>query len=83
MAAHGITPAWAGKRRRRRSILSVSRDHPRVGGEKAKLAGLEAGHEGSPPRGQGKVQRDHHAQPGLGIIPAWAGKRASQLNPRP
>ena len=30
----GITPARAGKRCRRRSILSVSRDHPRVGGEK-------------------------------------------------
>ena len=34
MAAHGITPAWAGKRQRYSSELQSVEDHPRMGGEK-------------------------------------------------
>ncbi len=30
-----ITPAWAGKSRKRRKKKEMSWDHPRVGGEKA------------------------------------------------
>ena len=35
MAAHGITPAWAGKSRHVRQQLEAVEDHPRVGGEKS------------------------------------------------
>lgn len=35
MAAHGITPAWAGKRCDIKNVVRKARDHPRMGGEKA------------------------------------------------
>ena len=35
MAAHGITPAWAGKRHMSSSCGRRMRDHPRMCGEKA------------------------------------------------
>ena len=41
-----------------------------MGGEKAKLAGLEAGHEGSPPRGQGKGFHNDIGLAVKGITPA-------------
>ena len=34
MAAHGITPAWAGKSLGGAGEAAIRRDHPRVGGEK-------------------------------------------------
>lgn len=51
----GITPAYAGKRVRRRSKSRSSRDHPRICGEKAKywMQGREP--EGSPPHMRGKA----------------------------
>ena len=36
MAAHGITPAWAGKSVAYCWALGAREDHPRVGGEKPK-----------------------------------------------
>ena len=45
-----------------------------MGGEKAKLAGLEAGHEGSPPHGRGKDFFRLPNPDGERITPAWAGK---------
>ena len=70
----GITPAWAGKSRRRMTSWGGVLDHPRVGGEKgsgviSKIAGL-----GSPPRGRGKVMLFTLLPMGRGITPAWAGK---------
>ena len=32
----GITPAWAGKRRKKSEKHTVAKDHPRMGGEKTK-----------------------------------------------
>ena len=34
MAAHGITPAWAGKRYQEMPQKLALEDHPRMGGEK-------------------------------------------------
>ena len=70
----GITPAWAGKRLSRPAGFAETRDHPRVGGEKAALVLLEQPAPGSPPRGRGKVCA-HLPGSGQGrITPAWAGK---------
>ena len=70
-----ITPAWAGKSRKSSGATSSSRDHPRVGGEKAAyLAGLTSG-VGSPPRGRGKGDFHIVTHTKVGITPAWAGKK--------
>ena len=50
----GITPAWAGKRARGRTVWGRPEDHPRVGGEKSQYAATSGGILGSPPRGRGK-----------------------------
>ena len=55
MAAHGITPAWAGKRHMSSSCGRRMRDHPRVGGEKPFLFYGGSSDSGSPPHGRGKV----------------------------
>ena len=71
----GITPAYAGKSPVRELLLIVSRDHPRVCGEK--LAGrcpAPAG-LGSPPRMRGKVSRLRYLSRHSRITPAYAGKR--------
>ena len=75
MVVIGITPAYAGKRRRRRSISSVSRDHPRVCGEKGLLGDPAAPCRGSPPRMRGKGSSSGFQLRLLGITPAYAGKR--------
>ena len=53
--SRGITPACAGKRRRASGSGAISRDHPRVCGEKGAGTGAEAHRLGSPPRVRGKV----------------------------
>ena len=72
---HRITPAWAGKSYMRRSWPSTSWDHPRVGGEKSSNTGTRRAKWGSPPRGRGKATVFKSKTYGLGITPAWAGKR--------
>ena len=52
--AHGITPAWAGKRLRRCCTALRRWDHPRVGGEKVVVVVVGYVEKGSPPRGRGK-----------------------------
>ena len=55
MAAHGITPAQAGKSKLALCTPSCPTDHPCAGGEKNKeLEGVWLP-MGSPPRGRGKV----------------------------
>ena len=49
-----ITPAWAGKRDKMLDKRRMTRDHPRVGGEKRGKAGGVVYVTGSPPRGRGK-----------------------------
>ena len=71
----GITPACAGKSLVRELLLIVSRDHPRVCGEKSftRLSYCSAG--GSPPRVRGKVPVCCPEHRKVRITPAYAGKR--------
>ena len=71
----GITPAWAGKSRRKSAAASRSWDHPRVGGEKTQSARASRSLKGSPPRGRGKVGLSSSSASRIWITPAWAGKR--------
>ena len=73
----GITPAWAGKRCRHGVYPHRRGDHPRVGGEKERLAHCAAWAEGSPPRGRGKETSPHLYCELSRITPAWAGKSGS------
>ena len=70
----GITPAWAGKSPALLIASMVSRDHPRVGGEKLAFPAILARELGSPPRGRGKVCFCVRLMFILWITPAWAGK---------
>ena len=54
MAAHGITPAWAGKRYQEMPQKLALEDHPRMGGEKQKSKAMQTNATGSPPHGRGK-----------------------------
>ena len=72
----GITPAWAGKRIAPLSVDDVFGDHPRVGGEKPPTDSAPPPGAGSPPRGRGKGGVACPCGQGVGITPAWAGKRA-------
>ena len=71
-----ITPAWAGKRDGQHGPRYDYQDHPRVGGEKFTGGGFRAWARGSPPSGRGKVLAAGMLADGLGITPAWAGKRS-------
>ena len=73
-AAHGITPAWAGKRRFYSPSPCLRRDHPRVGGEKLRRASPAFPFTGSPPRRRGKGHDGPFRNAPVGTTPAWAGK---------
>ena len=73
--ALGITPAWAGKSYKCPVGLLPTWDHPRVGGEKNVEMLKTMLKMGSPPRGRGKGNLPPPASNGMGITPAWAGKR--------
>ena len=70
-----ITPAYAGKRPRLPAGRKRSEDHPRVCGEKSNLRRTVSCRLGSPPRMRGKGRNVRRALPGVGITPAYAGKR--------
>ena len=70
----GITPAWAGKSRHSRIFAVITRDHPRMGGEKADAAADRAMTVGSPPHGRGKACTARRRAALHGITPARAGK---------
>ena len=70
-----ITPAWAGKRRISTMTACITRDHPRVGGEKLSSGAYVAKDKGSPPRRRGKGVNVNCSADDIGITPAWAGKR--------
>ena len=72
----GITPAYAGKSRRLSHCRSQFWDHPRVCGEKLSLSTRPRAKSGSPPRVRGKVHISTGQVGGVGITPAYAGKRA-------
>ena len=69
-----ITPAWAGKRRISTMTACITRDHPRVGGEKLSSGAYVAKDKGSPPRRRGKGVNVNCSADDIGITPAQAGK---------
>ena len=71
----GITPAYAGKRKWPCSCRATLRDHPRICGEKRLCFFHGLGLPGSPPHMRGKVVGSPHGSDGIGITPAYAGKR--------
>ena len=77
----GIPPAYAGKRACVTCQLEVSKDHPRLCGEKHPLLPPPFHDIGSPPPMRGKVIRHTHAQDGFRITPAYAGKSHPLLPP--
>ena len=77
-----ITPAQAGKRKSATKETKGYEDHPRVGGEKCCSSLMRALWSGSPPRRRGKVHQHLCGLVGLGITPAWAGKRSHRRQGR-
>ena len=71
-----ITPAWAGKSSFCHVCQVFDQDHPRVGGEKLRVALWRLDTRGSPPRGRGKATRKAAPMIHTRITPAWAGKRS-------
>ena len=69
-----ITPAYAGKSRRRQPATGQMWDHPRLCGEKRKLSRLLIFSLGSPPPMRGKVSETTDMTSAKGITPAYAGK---------
>ena len=72
--AQGITPAWAGKRKRASEYTRPLWDHPRMGGEKFMRMAKPLRKLGSPPHGRGKAEIESYADECDRITPAWAGK---------
>ena len=70
----GITPACAGKRFRISKFVRLSRDHPRVCGEKLLFRHAAQCCRGSPPRVRGKGLYCCRRFRATGITPACAGK---------
>ena len=70
----GITPAYAGKRRRCCAFRWLPWDHPRVCGEKGKYFIYVKRNQGSPPRMRGKGTAKACLRLLIGITPAYAGK---------
>ena len=73
--AHGITPAYAGKRRPPAQSTRGARGHPRVCGEKCGYRLPFRSIVGSPPTVRGKVAGNLEQGRVVGITPACAGKR--------
>ena len=74
-AGAGITPAYAGKSASNVSLMSWSRDHPRICGEKYHKAMGIRNPQGSPPHMRGKEEQCIRRFAPTGITPAYAGKR--------
>ena len=72
----GITPAYAGKRRKSQPRTLPGWDHPRVCGEKSNGISGSSSPMGSPPRMRGKDRHRVAVAYGNRITPAYAGKRA-------
>ena len=71
---YGITPAYAGKRIKYRSLSYCTRDHPRLCGEKWGMSESIAPGAGSPPPMRGKVLVPVRENVQYRITPAYAGK---------
>ena len=73
----GITPACAGKRCCQPQFCTISRDHPRMRGEKLCRALLAMLEQGSPPHARGKEPDLCTLLEANRITPACAGKRST------
>ena len=73
--AYGITPAYAGKSKGLYLHVDVTRDHPRLCGEKQYFLSLVRKYMGSPPPMRGKVSHRSAIIKCIRITPAYAGKR--------
>ena len=69
-----ITPACAGRRRLRASVLRRDGDHPRVCGEKSMSTLRKRRFLGSPPRVRGEAYTERRTTRRAGITPACAGR---------
>ena len=72
---HGITPAYAGKSLTEKQKDVFGKDHPRLCGEKLASNSFRIFAVGSPPPMRGKGKRNKRIFWGIGITPAYAGKR--------
>ena len=79
----GITPAYAGKSMELSSNIMVSKDHPRLCGEKVHAVLLQDFCKGSPPPMRGKGHFRKRRRKFVGITPAYAGKRPFAVNKTP
>ena len=70
-----VSPAYAGKSKRRALPALSPGDHPRVCGEKFTRFVLQKTPYGSPLRMRGKVLLAENLSEHFGITPAYAGKR--------
>ena len=71
----GITPAYAGKSKRKKTTAIAVQDHPRLCGEKCSDHIFEQVFVGSPPPMRGKDANCDGFDYFNGITPAYAGKR--------
>ena len=69
-----ITPAYAGKSSAVNICLDMTRDHPRLCGEKLHDHTVRRNSEGSPPPMRGKARCKGFLHIFIGITPAYAGK---------
>ena len=74
-----ITPAYAGKSRTMTEREILTRDHPRIRGEKGLIRFIYAVHHGSPPHTRGKDNNIIRMLSKPGITPAYAGKRPIKI----
>ena len=75
----GITPAYAGKSMELSSNIMVSKDHPRLCGEKASTKAWELWGTGSPPPMRGKAGYRSRNFLTFRITPAYAGKSVPDI----
>ena len=80
LAVVGITPACAGRSRRRQRPPMPARDHPRVCGEKYRYSYINKPVKGSPPRVRGEGARCDEIGDHAGITPACAGRSLLALS---
>ena len=73
-----ITPAYAGKSASSVIPYFAAWDHPRLCGEKDRIAKLSYAMKGSPPPMRGKVFNIEVLKSVIRITPAYAGKRSCQ-----
>ena len=75
----GLIPACAGKTLSHSGLRPGSPAHPRVCGENSDSSVVGSKCEGSSPRVRGKLLHRNALVPGLGLIPACAGKTSSHM----